>query len=198
MTALALLRLVPICCLLCVGAWAGSGSAAGLAGMPSRPSVEVSLERAPRALLRGCSTAARRLKVAIYCPTRVPGHWTVAHVCAGCNGTFSATGWFPTPAAYVGQPGEHTGHFTVWAARPRKVREGFVGCPNGKRARPTRVAGRNAAWVTCPSGSTLDGGHVLLQWSRHGWLYAISLHADTSLNRNLLRRIATTITIVKS
>ena len=198
MTALALLRLVSICCLLCVGAWAGSESATGLAGIPSRPSVEVSLERAPRALLRGCRTAARRLKVAIFCPTRVPRRWTVAHVCAGCNGTFSATGWFPAPTGYVGQPGERTGHFTVWAARPRKVREGFVGCLNGKRARPTRVAGHNVAWVTCPPGSTLDGGHVLLQWSRQGWLYAVSLHADTSVNRHLLRRIATTMTIVKS
>ena len=47
-------------------------------------------------------------------------------------------------------------------------------------------------WVTCPSGSTPDAGHVLLQWSRKRWIYALSLHGDTPMNR-LLRAIARSI-----
>ena len=73
----------------------------------------VQLVPAPTALARGCTDAARRLGIAVQCPTRVPRGWS-PRVCAGCNGTFSATGWFPAPRGYVGQPGEATGHFTVW------------------------------------------------------------------------------------
>ena len=159
--------------------------------------VRIALAPSPAVLRTGCLRAARRLNVPIYCPTSVPAGWSPAHLCSGCNVTFSATGWFPAPAGYVSQPGEKTGHFTVWAAPLAKVREGYVGCVNGTRSRPTRVGGHAAVWVVCPPGSTLDGGHVLLRWSRDGWLYAVSLHADTAVNRSLLRQIAARMTVVK-
>jgi hypothetical protein len=195
------IRFAAIMVVWCVGALgggSGSGSAAVMARMLGEaPSVHVVLVPAPVALRRGCQQAAQRLDVIVFCPTRVPRGWVPAQVCAGCNGTFSATGWFPAPPTYRGQPGEHTGHFTVWAASPQKVRRGFVGCLNGKRGRPIHIEDRSFAWVTCPPGSTLDAAHVLLQWSHAGWLYAISLHADTTVNRDLLRRIASSISIVK-
>jgi hypothetical protein len=143
-------------------------------------------------LRRGCSRAARRLKVAVYCPTRVPARWS-PRICAGCNGTFSATGWFPAPKGYVGQPGEQTGHFTVWAAPPRLIREGYVGCTNGTRSGHLRLARFRMVWITCPEGSTLDSGHIVLQWSRGRWTYALSLHTDTPPNRSILRTVARTV-----
>lgn len=48
-------------------------------------------------------------------------------------------------------------------------------------------------WVTCPPGSTLDSGHVLLRWRHERWAYAVSLHADTTTNRRLLRDVAATL-----
>jgi hypothetical protein len=161
------------------------------------PRVGIALAPSPAMLRSSCRRAAHRLNVPIYCPTSVPARWSPAHLCGGCNGTFSATGWFAAPAGYVGQPGENAGHFTVWAAPPAKVRAGYVGCVNRTRSRPTRVGGHAAVWVVCPPGSTLDAGHVLLRWSRHGWLYAVSLHSDTAANRNLLRRIAAWMTVVQ-
>ena len=153
----------------------------------------VHLVPAPTALVRGCTDAARHLEVAVQCPTRVPRGWR-PRVCAGCNGTFSATGWFPAPRAYVGQPGEATGHFTVWAAPPRRIQQGYVGCVRGRALQRTRVRGVTMTFVTCPPGSSLDSGHVLLRWSREGWLRALSLHGNTRLNRLLLLRMAATLT----
>jgi hypothetical protein len=150
----------------------------------------IRLVAASSTLRRGCSRAARKLKAAVYCPTRVPAGW-LPRICAGCNGTFSATGWFPAPKGYVGQPGERTGHLNVWAAPPRLIREGYVGCANGTRSGARlRIAHLSMAWIICPRGSTLDSGHIVLQWSRGGWIYGLSLHSDTSTNRAILRTIA--------
>lgn len=112
----------------------------------------------------------------------------------GLNGIFSGSGWFLAPRGYVGQPGKPTGHFTVWAAPPAKIREGYVGCPDGRRSGGAHVRTATMEWVTCPSGSTLDSDHVLLQWSRRHWRYALSLHSDTPTNRGLLRAIAGILT----
>ena len=185
----------------CLVLFSGGGGSAATSGaviqLEEGSKAEIALVAAPVALRRGCLRAARRLGVAVYCPTRVPRGWAPAHLCAGCNGTFSATGWFRAPRGYVGQPGERTGHFTVWAARPAQVRQGYVGCVDGTMAGRVRVGGHAALWVVCPPGSTLDAGHVLLRWSRREWLYAVSLHADTAVNRSLLRRIAARMTVVQ-
>jgi hypothetical protein len=158
---------------------------------PLRPGVtSIRLVAASSTLRRGCLRAARRLKVAVYCPTSVPAGWS-PRICAGCNGTFSASGWFPAPKGYVGQPGERTGHFNIWAAPPRLIREGYVGCSNGARSGARlRIAHLSMAWIVCPEGSTLDYGHIVLQWSRGRWVYGLSLHSDTSTNRTILRAIA--------
>lgn len=111
-------------------------------------------------------------------------------VCNGCNGTFSATGSFPAPRGYRGVPNEYrTGHFTIWAEPRSLIRQWLVGCP-GKVLGHIRIRGLSMVWSTCPSGSELDAGHVLLEWSRNRWRYALSLHSNTPTNRELLRVMA--------
>jgi hypothetical protein len=113
-------------------------------------------------------------------------------VCAGCHGLrlFSATGWFPAPRGYVGQPGEPTGHLNLWAASRRLFRLGYVGCPDVVKSWKRRIAGRSTTWLVCPQGSTLDSGHVVVQWSAPGWVYGLTLHSNTTTNRRLLAAIA--------
>jgi hypothetical protein len=115
----------------------------------------------------------------------------VHHACNDCNGTFSATGSFPAPRGYRGVLNEHrTGHFTVWAEPRKLIRQWLVGCPDGRVFGRGRISGLATTWTTCPSGSGLDSGHVLLEWSRDNWRYALSpLHSNTPTNRQLLRII---------
>jgi hypothetical protein len=165
----------------------------GTSNAPGRFDVAgISLVPAPRRVRRACVKAARHLKVGIYCPTLVPIKWgTQMLVCAGCNGTFSATGVFPAPRDYVGSPEDfHAGHFTVWAATPSLIQQGYVGCTDGRISGRSHFAGLGMTWIVCPPGSELDSGHVLLEWSRGGWIYGLSLHSATATNRRLLRVIA--------
>lgn len=108
--------------------------------------------------------------------------------CADCNGTFSATGSFPAPRGYRGVE-YRTGHFTIWAEPQRLVQQWLVGCPD-KVLGHIRIRRLSMVWTTCPSGSELDAGHVLLEWSRNRWRYALSLHSNTPTNRQLLRVMA--------
>ena len=117
-------------------------------------------------------------------------------VCNGCNGTFSLTGSFSAPPGYMGEPGEVGGHFTVWAATRRFIRQGFVGCTDGRKLRHARVAGRKTTWIFCPPGSEFDSGHLLVEWSRRRWIYALSLHRNTPTNRRLLVTMAEHVTEV--
>lgn len=169
----------------------GCGTSGGRSTATSPPVVNgVRLVRAPAPVHRSCVVAARRLRAVIYCPTRVPPKWgTQMLVCAGCNGTFSATGSFPAPRGYVGAE-YRTGHFSIWAEPRRLIRQWYVGCPDARVLGRIRVGGLEMAWTTCPSGSELDSGHVLLGWSRNGWRYALSLHSNTPTNRRLLRVMA--------
>ncbi len=111
-------------------------------------------------------------------------------MCIACNGTFSITGEFPAPKSYIGVPGDSAGHFTVWASPPKLIRKGYVGCTTGKTFGHVIIARLHMQWVNCPAGSTLDSGHVLLEWSQDTWVYVLSLHSDTRTNRKLLRTMA--------
>jgi hypothetical protein len=159
----------------------------------------IPLVRAPRAVRNACVKAARQLKVGIYCPTLVPVKWgTQMLVCAGCNGTFSATGDFPAPRDYLGPPDEsRAGHFTIWAATASLIQQLFVGCTDGRISGRSRIAGLGMTWIDCPPGSELDSGHILLEWSRGSWIYGLSLHRDTPTNRRLLRVIAAHVVKVR-
>jgi hypothetical protein len=108
------------------------------------------------------------------------------------------SGWFPAPESYVGQLYEPTGHLNVWAATKKLARLGYVGCTDwGKRAGTTRVLGMRAAWISCPQASSLDGGHVVLQWWIRDWTYGVSLHSNTPVNRRLARAIAARLVRVR-
>lgn len=112
-------------------------------------------------------------------------------VCAGCNGTFSATGSFEGKRTYLGVPGSPGwGHFTVWAATRRLIREGFVGCTDGRNLFSSSSNHLKLSWIYCPPGSELDSGHVLVEWARGRWIYALSLHSNTPVNRRLLQAMA--------
>lgn len=171
---------------------AGCGNAGGSAQGGPLVVDGVRLMRAPPQVHRACLRAARRLHVVIYCPTLVPPKWgTRMQVCAGCNGTFSSTGSFHGPHGYVGtrdSPG--WGHFTMWAAPHRLINQGYVGCTDGKRLSQETIDGRRTRLISCPAGSELDSGHVLVEWSDQGWIYALSLHGNTPTNRRLLRVMA--------
>jgi len=189
----------PICVGVVVVALTACGAAGskapharpGASTLPQRPKVATVRLVSSSAVVRGsCLRAARRFKVTIFCPMRVPAHWvTYGGVCVGCNGTFSITGGFTAPRSYLGMVRGY-GHFTVWAARPKFVRQGYVGCTDGRPSGQTRIGVLQMRWMDCPQGSGLDGGHILLQWSHGGWLYALSMHSDTSTNRQLLRIMA--------
>ena len=45
----------------------------------------------------------------------------------------------------------------------------YVGCTNGATSGRLGIAGLSMAWITCSQGSTLDFGHVVLQWSKRRW-----------------------------
>lgn len=174
-------------------ACAGCAASGHEASKANRYAVDgVRLVRAPPAVRATCMTASRRLRVVIFCPTRVPPKWgTQIEVCTGCNGTFSATGSFHGPRDYVGVPGAPGwGHLTVWAATQRLIDQGFVGCTDGRTLNHETIAGRRTTWIFCPPGSELDSGHVLVEWSSNHWIYALSLHSNTAMNRQLLRIMA--------
>jgi hypothetical protein len=44
--------------------------------------------------------------------------------------------------------------------------------------------------VRCPVGPPPHSGHLLLRWTRQGFNYAVSLHGDSPVNRDLLILIA--------
>jgi len=73
---------------------------------------------------------------------------------------------------------------------PKLIRKGYVGCTTGKTFGHVIIARLHMQWVNCPAGSTLDSGHVLLEWSQDTWVYVLSLHSDTRTNRKLLRTMA--------
>jgi hypothetical protein len=104
--------------------------------------------------------------------------------------------FYPVPRGYIGEPGEGGGHFTIWASPPRLIRDGYVGCTDGRILRHLPIAGLQMTSIYCPPGSELDSGHVLLEWSSEGWVYALSLHSNTTTNRRLLRLIADHLVVV--
>jgi hypothetical protein len=79
----------------------------------------------------------------------------------------------------------------IWAM-PATERRIFGGdCPGTRPAPGTlRVQGHVARFVDCPSGSGLDGGHVVLEWRAGAIAYGVSAHGHSEINRRLVLFVA--------
>lgn len=103
---------------------------------------------------------------------------------------FVLSGYFPA-RDFSSESGEGAGHLSVWSTPPIGIDELFVGCPEGERLGSVDVGGHSAHWTACPSGSAIDSGHLLLEWSEGEITYAVSLHGgDSELNRAVVRFLA--------
>jgi len=142
----------------------------------------------------GCQAGAQALGFPVPCPGLVPFGWAQASQCTPCRGIFVLEGGFPGPPGYVGlETDKGRGHLNVWAVPFRSFgpgKPGYEGCPEGVVDGSESVQEATALWITCPTGSGLDSGHIILQWLSHGVFYAVSLHGQTDLNRRLDLAIA--------
>jgi hypothetical protein len=73
----------------------------------------------------------------------------------------------------------------IWSGPKTLLNKGVLGCPDGKLAGRTTVADRPATWILCPSGSSLDSGHTILQWATKDIVNGVSIHGYSPVNRKL-------------
>jgi hypothetical protein len=144
---------------------------------------------ASQSLIKTCRRAQNMLPYPIYCPTRVPSGWH-GDVCpvAGC-GVFKLIGFFDAPSDYVGSE-PNQGHINFWGM-PTRDRDTFGGgCPGTAPTRRIQFRGRPASFFNCPEGSSLDSGHVLLEWHEGRFAYGVSAHGVSDVNRQLVLYLA--------
>lgn len=146
----------------------------------------------PPDVTTGCRHAAKLLPFRVLCPTWLPAGWsTDVPICPTrlCLGQFSMTAYFPGPPGYVGDA-PRSGHMNVWAIPLGRLTDAGLGCPGAPRAGHVFVAGAKATWFVCPSGSSLDSGHLLLQWVTSRIAYGVSAHGHSVTNRRLVLYVA--------
>jgi hypothetical protein len=146
-------------------------------------------------ILPVCEEAARRLGITVLCPTLVPGTADSLVDCDQSCVFFKSLVLhftFSGPPGYVGIPGQNGNHLFVLESRAGNESEvEFLTCSDGRTASGATVTGTAARWVTCPAnGSGMNSGHVMLVWTLEGIRYAVSLHADTDLNRKIAMAVA--------
>jgi len=143
-----------------------------------------------------CEAAARRLGFTVLCPTLAPAPSNSLADCfqAGCVvlRAFVLQFSFAGPPGYVGIPGQTGNHLFVLESRAGRESEvEFLTCFEGQAVRDIAVRGAAGQWVNCPAnGSGMNSGHVLLVWREDGIRYAVSLHSDTELNRQIALAVA--------
>jgi hypothetical protein len=71
-----------------------------------------------------------------------------------------------------------------------------LGCAGVRPFAVSTFRGHRAEWVNCPSGSENDSGHVLLEWRTGSYLYGVSAHGHTHLNRALARYVSAHLRLV--
>jgi hypothetical protein len=100
------------------------------------------------------------------------------------KGAFVLEGSFAAPPTYRGAgPGD--GHMFIIAYGPRSGVWPRDTLAHGTPVGTTTVRGHPARYVTFRAGSGLNGGHVALIWQERGTTYAVTLHGNTPLNRQL-------------
>ena len=85
-------------------------------------------------------------------------------------------------------------HMFVMAAEPRLSRY-VTSCTGGRPSGRTVVHGLRARWITCPEGSEMNSGHVVLAWVQGGIDYAVTIHGDFPLTRMIAAAVAGAVRI---
>jgi hypothetical protein len=147
-----------------------------------------------------CQIAADQLGRPVPCPSLFPAHPLVPNteLCTGRDqrlggpgcfraGAFLMQEVFRGPAAYIGIPDtdgstSNVGHLNIWSSPEGHIDAAGVGCvERGRTVGTTEILGHSAVWMTCPENTNppQDSGHIMLQWTEDGSVYAVSLHTDT-------------------
>ena len=188
----------------------------------SRSNSRVPLIAAPTQLRTDCAEAANRLDFAVPCPSQVPvvagrgvgcpaPREVMPAPCVGFEGlpAYPVFAWevtgFDVPRGYVGVDGKAMGHLMV-EARPQRDRPPRP-CIGGTRLGNVTVVHWTATEWRCPNDSVLvqreamhgegaHAGHLLFEWSQNGIDYVASAHGHTSANRELLKRLVSSMTLI--
>jgi hypothetical protein len=152
----------------------------------------VYLVPADRDLSALCQRAVHAAGLRVPCPALVPDAGSVTcnalTQCAG-RGWFVLEGSFAGPTGYVGIPGGG-GHLYVIGFAHRKRGWPQNTLAGGRVVGRTRVSGHAARFVAYPFGTSLNSGHVVLEWHVGATTYAVSLHGHTRVNERLDMAIA--------
>ena len=169
----------------------------------------VTLEEPRPEILRFCQRGADRLGWPVPCPGLLPAHHLFANteLCRIClaKGIFLLEEVFEGPPSYVGMPDmdgstSNVGHLNIWSVPRERLDAARLGCPARGRAGATvEVGGEVARWVICPAvrDPPQDSGHVMLEWSVGGIVYAVSVHTDSREDRRLALLIAQSLVFVE-
>ena len=82
----------------------------------------------------------------------------------------------------------------VMAALPR-FSSYITSCSGARPSGRLRLNGRPARWITCPDGSEMNSGHVVLAWVQGGIDYAVTIHGDFPLTRMIAAAVAGAVRI---
>ena len=151
-------------------------------------------------LLRTCRRAAHKLGFAVACPGLAPSPADSLEEVPQMEALreFVLQEEFAGPPSYVGMGRaglSSIGHMWVVSTRRRQTPRSIC-FDRTLRARPTRVRGRMAAFVSCPEGSSTHSGHVVLFWREAAAWHLVSLHSHTAVNRRLDLLIARSVRVV--
>jgi hypothetical protein len=160
-------------------------------------------------ILHFCQRAANRLGWPVPCPSLLPAHhlFSNTELCKAClpDGIFLIQEVFQGPPSYVGMPQidgsvSHVGHLNIWSTLRGTLDAAGLGCTaRGRTGGTIEVRGEAAQWVTCPAvrNPPQDSGHVMLEWSVAGIVYAVSVHTDSPVNLSLALFIAQHLVLVE-
>jgi hypothetical protein len=209
---------IACCLIIVVGGLACTGDGSDLTPRVSSESVvstttanvgNVALVKPRSEISTYCQEAADRLDRPILCPSLLPAdpYFPEYELCRVClrQGNFLIDRVFQGSPSYVGMPSadgsaSDVGHLNIWSTPRETLDTVGLGCTRGGRPSGTiDLNGTIARWIACPAGRNppQDSGHIVLQWSAAGIVYAVSLHADTPLNRSLALFIAKHLVLVE-
>jgi hypothetical protein len=154
---------------------------------------------------RYCQAAANRLDRAVPCPSLLPADPYFPETCCLAKTIFLIQEVFQGPPSYVGMPdndgpASDVGHLNIWSIPRGRLDAAGLGCTaHGRTGGTIEMMGRPAHWVTCPDNGDppQDSGHVMLEWTEAGIVYAVSVHTDTRTNRLLALFLAQHLVFVE-